>query len=367
MASAPQAAFSPAFPGFIGQNGIVQRIRALYDLCEGHHSTPEPALFIGPTGCGKRTLAHALARHYGRHVAELDCARLRIIGDLTAVLTNLKARELVLLHDVNQLPSPMLKILVEVMERGKLTVRIGEGPSAREHTLDLQPFSLVLCCQAVTQTPSLVRSKTALSVIFSSYSTAELVAIASSIAKNYGLVLGLSALEVVVESCSVPGEIDTRLRRISKIKTGVLSEEDVRNFLAALGSIGRLSGTSTVQALSGLEFESLVAALLSRIGLRSEVTKASGDGGVDVVAHLDHPVAGGKFLVQCKRFAPENLVGASTLRDFYGALTSDRKALKGIFITTSDFTLQARQFAEGLPLQLINGTELRALMQQFGI
>jgi len=99
---------------------------------------------------------------------------------------------------------------------------------------------------------------------------------------------------------------------------------------------------------------------------RAEMTKATGDGGIDIVAVLDKPILGGKYLFQCKRYAPDNLVGASTVRDFYGAVTAD-KAVKGILITTSDFTAQARESAERVGLELINLGRLQDLFAQYGM
>jgi restriction system protein len=81
---------------------------------------------------------------------------------------------------------------------------------------------------------------------------------------------------------------------------------------------------------------------------------------------LDKPIYGGRYLFQCKRFAPDNLIGAPTVRDFYGAVTADR-AVKGVFITTSDFTLQAREFGERVGVELINLPQLRKLFIEYGI
>jgi restriction system protein len=54
------------------------------------------------------------------------------------------------------------------------------------------------------------------------------------------------------------------------------------------------------------------------------------------------------------------------VRDFYGAVTAD-KAVKGILITTSDFTAQAREFAERVGLELINLGRLQNLFAQYGM
>jgi restriction system protein len=89
-------------------------------------------------------------------------------------------------------------------------------------------------------------------------------------------------------------------------------------------------------------------------------------GGIDIIAMLDKPIVGGRYLFQCKRFAPENMVGAPTVRDFYGAVTADR-AVKGVFITTSDFTTQAREFAERAGLELIDLRQLEKLFHEYGV
>ena len=118
--------------------------------------------------------------------------------------------------------------------------------------------------------------------------------------------------------------------------------------------------------LSGVDFEKLIVSLLSQMGFQAEMTKASGDGGIDVVAHLDKPIVGGRYLFQCKRLSAANLVGAPTLRDFYGAVTADR-AVGSVFITTSDFTVQAREFGEKSGLELINLAQLRKLLADYGL
>jgi tetratricopeptide (TPR) repeat protein len=124
---------------------------------------------------------------------------------------------------------------------------------------------------------------------------------------------------------------------------------------------------SSLDALSGIEFEGLITQLLERMGFRAEMTKASGDGGVDIVATLDQPVSGGRYLIQCKRYAPDSLVGAATVREFYGALTADQRAVKGILITTSRFTAQAKEFASPLPMELIEREQLQSLLEEHGL
>lgn len=116
-------------------------------------------------------------------------------------------------------------------------------------------------------------------------------------------------------------------------------------------------------------FESLVVRLLIAMGYGGSVNdldKAlvgkSGDGGVDGVIDQD-PLGLDRIYVQAKRYAADNNVGASAIRDFFGSL--DRfKATKGLFVTTSSFSSSARETADMLSkrIVLIDGAQLARLM-----
>ena len=120
----------------------------------------------------------------------------------------------------------------------------------------------------------------------------------------------------------------------------------------------------TLQNLDGHAFEGVVAGLLKAMGLRTERSKLSADGGIDVIAYCDEPLLRGKYIIQCKRqMAP---VGEPVLRDLYGTMMSERAA-KGILITTSRFTQSAHSFAQDKPMELISGNELIGLLRKKGL
>ena len=119
-----------------------------------------------------------------------------------------------------------------------------------------------------------------------------------------------------------------------------------------------------LERMSGIEFEQTVTKLLIRMGFRAEMTKATGDGGINIVAALDKPIVGGKYLFQCKRYAADNLIGAATVREFYGAVAAEG-AVKGILITTFGFTTHAREFAERVGIELIDWVRFQELLGQF--
>ncbi|GJD41970.1 restriction endonuclease [Methylobacterium bullatum] len=116
-------------------------------------------------------------------------------------------------------------------------------------------------------------------------------------------------------------------------------------------------------------FESLVVRLLIAMGYGGSINDLdralvgkSGDGGVDGVIDQD-PLGLDRIYVQAKRYAADNNVGASAIRDFFGSL--DRfKATKGLFVTTSSFSSAGRETAEMLSkrIVLIDGQQLARLM-----
>ncbi|MEZ8849211.1 restriction endonuclease [Vibrio cyclitrophicus] len=120
-------------------------------------------------------------------------------------------------------------------------------------------------------------------------------------------------------------------------------------------------------------FENLLIELLLAMGYggtgegAAHALGKSGDNGIDGVINQD-PLGVDQIYIQAKRYADGNNVGAGEIRDFFGALNL-KKAQKGIFITTSEFTSSATQTAKdlGMRIVLINGKELAKLMLRYNI
>jgi restriction system protein len=117
------------------------------------------------------------------------------------------------------------------------------------------------------------------------------------------------------------------------------------------------------------QFEFLIADLLKDIGYENiEVTRSSGDKGIDVSATL---TMGGitdvKTIIQAKRFKKGNNVPGRIIAQLRGSAEVDQR---GMVITTSDFTRDAVSEAKAsnkMPVSLINGEKLLSLMQKHRI
>jgi restriction system protein len=75
---------------------------------------------------------------------------------------------------------------------------------------------------------------------------------------------------------------------------------------------------------------------------------------------------GRSVVVQCKRYAPDNLVGSPVIQSFIGMVKIHHKADLGIFVTTSGYTLPAMNLAKEHAdyLRLIDGPDCAEQMRQ---
>ncbi len=120
----------------------------------------------------------------------------------------------------------------------------------------------------------------------------------------------------------------------------------------------------TLSKVSSTYFETIVLDLLHKMGdcaNRSDLQRVggSGDGGIDGVISLDK-LGLEKVYVHAKRW--QSRVGSPETQGFYGALAGKR-ASKGVFITTSSYTVQAVEFAKSVEkIVLVDGIKLAELM-----
>ncbi len=132
-------------------------------------------------------------------------------------------------------------------------------------------------------------------------------------------------------------------------------------FVETMDVMSNLSQRPNLMELSPTEFEGLITNLFASMGLATRQTRPSRDGGVDCVAFDPRPVFGGKVVIQAKRY--KNTVGVSAVRDLFGSVQNEG-ASKGILVTTSGYGKAAFEFANGKPLELLDGGNLLHLLAE---
>lgn len=113
--------------------------------------------------------------------------------------------------------------------------------------------------------------------------------------------------------------------------------------------------------LTPTEFEHLVKDLFVAMGAEAWRTVPSKDGGVDAVAQSRNLFFGGICLVQAKRWT--GVVGLDAVHALTGVMT-DHNATTGVLVTTSWFSRTSEQFAQRNRITLINGAELKHLINE---
>lgn len=355
------------FATVIGQEGNIQRLkefRALYGSGFAEH-----ILIVGQDGTGKRTLAQAFAGEYNLPFQSTDAPEFRNKIDLAAILANMEEGQVLFVDNIHRLREGLKERLLPALKDSFIDYVVGQGPASRTIKLQIPPITFIATAPKETDVPRDLLSVFPLVLKMQNYSTSE----SERLVVSFGAAQGFTLPEIITRSIARasdgwPSRMEQLVRQLGRIGKGEITEEGAIAALRVLGVnsvVADGAPPSVLAKMSGTQFEQVVTQLLFRMGFRAEMTKASGDGGVDIVAVLEKAVFGGRYLIQCKRYAPNSLVGAPLVREFYGALTADRKAVKGILITTSNFTTQAVEFAEGLPVELIDGNKLIGLFQEY--
>lgn len=134
-----------------------------------------------------------------------------------------------------------------------------------------------------------------------------------------------------------------------------------KRFVQESDVLSGLDQRPNLMELSPTEFENLITNLFAKMGLETRLTQASRDGGVDCVAFDPRPVFGGKVVIQAKRY--KGTVGVSAVRDLFGTVHNEG-ASKGILVTTSGYGRASFEFANGKPLELLDGSNLLYLLAE---
>jgi Holliday junction DNA helicase RuvB len=127
----------------IGQDQVKENLSILIDAAKHRGEALDHVLFYGPPGLGKTTLAHVLGNEMGVNVKVTAGPAIERAGDLAAILTNLRAGDVLFIDEVHRLGRAIEEVLYPAMEDFALDIVIGKGPSARSLRLKLPRFTVV--------------------------------------------------------------------------------------------------------------------------------------------------------------------------------------------------------------------------------
>jgi Holliday junction DNA helicase RuvB len=128
---------------FIGQEKVKQSLRIWIDAALARREPLDHAVFYGPPGLGKTTLAELIARELGVNIRTTSGPALEKPGDLVGTLTNMREGDILFIDEIHRLRPIIEEFLYPAMEDYKIDIRLSEGPKAQTITMPIERFTLI--------------------------------------------------------------------------------------------------------------------------------------------------------------------------------------------------------------------------------
>uniref|UniRef100_A0A7V5CSQ9 Holliday junction branch migration complex subunit RuvB n=1 Tax=Acidobacterium capsulatum TaxID=33075 RepID=A0A7V5CSQ9_9BACT len=227
---------------FIGQNKAKEQLAIALEAARTRGEALDHVLLFGPPGLGKTTLASIIANELSVGFQQTSGPALQIQGDLTAILTNLREKQVLFLDEIHRLQPVLEEKLYTALEDYKLDIIIGQGPAARTHVMDIKPFTFVAATTRPGLLSSPLRSRFGILLRLEFYTDDDLRVIVQRSAEVLHVPIDADgAAEIAMRSRGTPRIANRLLRR-------------VRDFAQVRGT-GEINRETAMQALELLEVD----------------------------------------------------------------------------------------------------------------
>ncbi len=200
---------------FIGQDRVKESLRIYIDAALARREPLDHALFFGPPGLGKTTLAELIARELGVNIRTTSGPALEKPGDLVGTLTNLRAGDILFIDEIHRLRPVIEEFLYPAMEDFKIEIRLSEGPKAQTITMPIERFTLVGATTRLGMLTPPMRARFGIEMRLNYYPASDLVQIVNRTADVMNVrVDNDGAEEIAKRSRGTPRVANRLLRRI---------------------------------------------------------------------------------------------------------------------------------------------------------
>ena len=220
-----EAALRPhSLQEYVGQSRMKDALEICIEAAKRRGEALDHAIFYGPPGLGKTTIAHIIAREMGSAIRSTSGLVLSHAGDLAAILTNLQERDVLFIDEIHRLPASVEEALYPAMEDYQLDLVVGQGASTRTVKLELPRFTLVGATTRAGALTSPLRDRFGLVHRLEFYSHDELTSIVTRSAGLLNIPIDRAgAAEIARRARGTPRIVNRLIKRIrdyAEIKAG---------------------------------------------------------------------------------------------------------------------------------------------------
>ncbi len=224
---------------FIGQQKVKDNLRLAIDAALARNEPLDHAIFYGPPGLGKTTLAELIARELRVNIRTTSGPALEKPGDLVGTLTNLRAGDILFIDEIHRLRPVIEEFLYPAMEDYKIDIRLSEGPKAQTITMPIEQFTLIGATTRFGMLTPPMRARFGIEQRLNYYAPEDLELIVRRTAEVLKVQIEpAGAREVARRSRGTPRVANRLLRRVrdyAQVRaSGVITEDVARAALAML-------------------------------------------------------------------------------------------------------------------------------------
>lgn len=224
---------------YIGQEKIKKHLKIMIEASNKRNEAMDHVLLSGQAGLGKTTLAYLIAKELRGKIKITSGPALEKMGDIAAVLTNLEPKDILFIDEAHRINRLIEEVLYPAMEMRKLHLIIGKGPSARNLTIDLPPFTLIAATTRENLLSHPLRSRFGAIFRLNYYEIEDIISILKRSAKILKTKITEEALNILAKASRATPRIANRLLKRSRDyalvnNKNIITEEEAKKTLELL-------------------------------------------------------------------------------------------------------------------------------------